>query len=182
MKTLAFISLFFLTILQVNAQKYISKNGHIWFYSHTAMEDIKADNNEVASILDTGTGDIMFNMLIKSFKFEKALMEEHFNENYMQSATIPKATFKGKITNLSAVNFSKNGVYNVTIEGVMTIHGVAQSVTEKGTLEVKDGKITAKSEFNLKPKDYNIAIPDVVKDNIAESMKVNVEILYSPMN
>lgn len=181
MKTLAFISLFFLTVLQVNAQKFISKNGHVWFYSHTAMEDIKADNNEVASILDAGTGDIMFNMLIKSFKFEKALMEEHFNENYMQSATIPKATFKGKITNVSAVNFSKNGVYNVTIEGILTIHGVGKSVAEKGTIEVKDGKIIAKSQFNVKPQDYDIAIPEVVKGKIAESIKVNVEINYSPM-
>lgn len=87
--------------------RYMTKTGYIGFYSHTPVEDIKADNNQVASILDSQTGEMVFNVLIKSFVFEKALMQEHFNENYMESDKYPKASFKGKVSNLEKIDFSK---------------------------------------------------------------------------
>jgi hypothetical protein len=95
--------------MTANAQKFMTKNGYIGFYSHTPVEDIKADNNQVASVLDVSTGEIAFQVLIKSFQFEKALMQEHFNENYLESDKFPRSTFSGKITNISEVNFSKTG-------------------------------------------------------------------------
>src|SRR6187551_947535 len=90
---------------------YMTRSGQISFFSKTSMENIDATNNEVTSMIDTGKGDIVFAVLVKSFHFEKALMEEHFNENYMESNKFPKATFQGKITNLSSINFSKDGSY-----------------------------------------------------------------------
>ena len=167
--------------VNLNAQKFLTKNGHINFYSHTAMEDIKADNNQVASILDIATGEMVFNVLMKSFRFDRALMEEHFNENYVESDKFPQAKFKGKITNLSAVDFKKAGVYNVDIEGDMTIHGTTKPIKANGTLEVKDDHILGKSKFQIKAPDYNIAIPSVVKEKFAESLDVTVDMDYAPM-
>jgi hypothetical protein len=181
MKRLSIILLLLPAFLAVNAQKYITKNGFIGFYSHTAMEDIKADNNQVASILDISTGDIVFQVLVKSFHFDRALMEEHFNENYMESDSIPKASFKGKITNISSVDLRKNGTYNVTVEGNLTIHAVTNKVKIDGTLDVVSGGINANSKFSIVPEDYRIRIPGVVRDKIDKSLAVTVAMKYSPM-
>jgi polyisoprenoid-binding protein YceI len=172
------ITFFFLA---ANAQKYMTRNGYIGFYSHTAVEDIKGDNNQVASILDISTGDIVFQVLVKSFHFDKALMEEHFNENYMESEKFPKSTFKGKITNLSSIDFSKPGKYDVTVEGDLNIHDVTNKVAAKGTIEVITGGINANSKFNIVPEDYKINIPGVVRDNIAKNLEVTVTMKYTPV-
>jgi polyisoprenoid-binding protein YceI len=139
------------------------------------MEKIEAINNQVNSALDVSTGDFVFKVLIKSFEFEKALMQEHFNENYMESGKYPNATFSGKISNYKDINFGKDGSYSATVEGNLTMHGVTKKVTEKGTIEVKGDKIIAKSTFNIKPKDYNISIPGAVVAKIAEYIQVNVD-------
>lgn len=175
--------LFFLlaTGYSVNAQKYMTKNGYIGFYSHTPMEDIKADNNQVAGVIDTGTGEMVFQVLIKSFHFERALMEEHFNENYMESEKYPKATFKGKIANLSTVSFSKIGTYDVTVEGDLTLHNVTNRVSVKGTIEVITGGINANSKFNIVPEDYKIEIPSVVREKINKNLEVTVAMKYTPV-
>jgi polyisoprenoid-binding protein YceI len=167
--------------ISANAQKYMTKNGYIGFYSHTSMEDIKGDNNQVASVLDASTGDMVFQVLIKSFHFDRALMEEHFNENYMESEKFPKASFKGKITNLSSVNFSKEGKYEVTVEGDLTIHNVTNKVSVKGTVEVVKDGINAASKFSIVPEDYSIAIPGVVREKINKSLEVNVALKYLPV-
>ena len=177
-----FLFLFFLNIvLAANAQKYMTKNGYIGFNSHTAMEDIKADNNQVAGILDIATGDIVFQVLIKSFHFDRALMEEHFNENYMESDKYPKSIFKGKVTNLSSVNFSKNGTYEVTVDGDLTIHNVTNKVSIKGTIEVITGGINASSKFNVVPEDYKIEIPGVVREKIDKNLAVTISMKYAPV-
>ncbi|MCX6302565.1 MAG: YceI family protein, partial [Bacteroidia bacterium] len=146
-----------------------------------AMEDIKGDNNQVASVLDISTGDMVFQVLIKSFHFDKALLEEHFNENYMESDKFPKSTFKGKITNLALVDFTKNGKYDVTVEGELNIHNVTNKVTEKGTIEVVSGGINASSSFNIVPEDYKINIPGVVSDKIANNLELTVSMKYAPV-
>jgi len=97
MKRLFLLAFFLNIVFAVNGQKYMTKNGFIGFYSHTPMEDIKADNNQVVGVLDISTGEMVFQALIKSFHFDRALMEEHFNENYMESEKFPKSLFKGKI-------------------------------------------------------------------------------------
>jgi hypothetical protein len=176
------ILLFLLTIgFTVNGQKYMTKNGYIGFFSHTSMEDIKGDNNQVAGILDIATGEVVFQVLIKSFHFDRALMEEHFNENYMESDKFPKSTFKGKITNLSSVNFAKPGTYDVTVEGDLTIRDATNKITTKGTLEVVTGGINSTSKFNISPEDYKINIPGVVRDKINKNLEVAVTMKYAAL-
>ena len=181
MKRSAFILILSFVFLSANAQRYMTKNGFIGFYSHTSMEDIKADNNQVAGVLDISTGEMVFQALIKSFHFDRALMEEHFNENYMESDKFPKAMFKGKITNLAAVSFSKNGTYEVTVEGDLTIHDVTNKISTKGTIEVVTGGINASSKFNIVPEDYKISIPGVVREKINKSLEVTVTMKYAPV-
>lgn len=180
MKRITLLAIGILLVLPLGAQKYMTRNGYIGFFSHTPLEDIKADNNQVASVLDITTGDIVFQVLIKSFDFEKALMEEHFNENYLESEKFPKSTFTGKILNLSDVDFSKNGTYDVTVEGDLTIHGVTNKVSAKGTIEVKSDGIYANSKFNIVPEDYKIEIPGLVRNNIARSLEITVRMKYDP--
>jgi hypothetical protein len=178
------ISLLFLLLtigLTINAQKYMTKNGFIGFFSHTPMEDIKGDNNQVAGVLDISTGDIVFQALIKSFHFDRALMEEHFNENYLESDKYPKSSFKGKISNLTSVNFSKNGTYNVIVDGDLSIHNITNKISVKGTIEVVTGGINANSKFNVVPEDYNINIPGVVREKISKNLEVSVIMKYAPL-
>ncbi len=177
-----FLMLFGISANLLSAERYISKNGHIWFYSKTPLEVIEAHNNQVASVIDPAKNAIAFNVIIKSFKFERALMEEHFNENYMESEKFPKSTFSGQFVGFDPANFKKNGQYNVTIEGNLTIHGVTKKIKQSGTIEVKGNQIIAKSKFNIKPEDYGIAIPALVRDKIAANMQVNVDITYTLSN
>ncbi|MEI8203036.1 MAG: YceI family protein [Bacteroidota bacterium] len=159
----------------VNAQKYITKNGKITFFSDAAAEKIEAVNNQVSTALDIATGDVVFKVLIKSFEFKNALMQEHFNENYLESDKFPNATYKGKITNLKDINFSKNGKYKANVEGDMTIHGITKKENHPGTIEVKDGKVLINSKFTVAIKDYDIKVPKMVLKNIADNIEVTVD-------
>ncbi len=114
------------------------------------MEDIKAVNNEVNSLIDAATGEVHFIVLINSFKFENALMQEHFNENYMESTKFPKAEFKGTAANINAAQLTTAGTYNTTVTGKLTIHGVTHDVSMPGTITVKDGAATAVTKFTIK--------------------------------
>jgi hypothetical protein len=173
--------LFSLSILFVKAQsKFIDKTTEISFHSHTPLEDIDATTSSALSILDQSTGDFSFAVLIKSFTFKKALMQVHFNENYIESETYPKSTFKGKIKNLSEVNFQTDGNYPVTVTGNLTIHGVTKEVTVNGIIKISGGKISATSEFSVVPQDYKIEIPGVVRDKIAKEIKISIKADYVP--
>jgi hypothetical protein len=181
-KTSILLLVLFCTASFVNAQtgKYYTRTAHVDFYSHTPMEDIKADNNQVSAILDITNGEFAFTCLIKSFEFPKALMQEHFNENYMESDKFPKSTFKGKIKDLSKVDFNKDGEYAVTVVGNLTIKDKTNNIEVPGTVIVKDGKITAKSKFKVRPEDYNVNIPALVKEKIAKEIEVNVDAVMEP--
>ena len=168
------VAVILLSVTVSNAQKLYTKNGLIGFFSSTKMEDIKADNNQVLCVLNTQTGELQFSLLNKGFHFAKALMEEHFNENYIESTKFPKSTFKGTVADISKVDFSKDGTYPVKVTGDLTMHGVTKSVAAAGNIIVKGGTATASSEFMVKLADYNIAIPGAVKNNIAESIEINV--------
>lgn len=174
--------LFFLMIagisLSVSAQRYIAKTGHISFYSYTPIEEIEAHNYQSVSILDATTGDLQFSLLIRSFEFKIALMQEHFNINYMESEKFPKASYKGKITNFDKIDFKKDGIYNAESSGELTIHGVTKPVSAKGTIEIKNGIPTLKSKFKVITEDYKIVIPDLVKEKIAKEIEITVEVAY----
>ena len=166
-------------VFTANAQKFMTKTGNITFFSHTPIEDIMAFNNQVATVLDISTGELAFQVNIKSFKFEKALMEEHFNENYMESDKYPRSTFKGKIVNFNSIDFNKPGKYDVTVEGDLNMHDVTNRVTVRGVIEVVSGGINAASKFNLIPEDYKINIPGLVRDNIAKTLEITVTAKYT---
>ena len=165
--------------LSVSAQnRYFTKTGHIDFFSHTSVEDIKAVNDQVTSFLDITSGEMVFSVLCRSFQFPKPLMQEHFNENYMESEKFPKASFTGKISDLKAVDFTKPGKYPVKVAGKLTIHGATKDIEADGELAVGTDKIDGTAVFSVKPEDYDIKIPAVVKANFAESMKINVQMNY----
>lgn len=174
-----FITLFLATGF-ANAQRYVSRTGHVWFYSHTPVEDIEAHNNQVAAILDISSGSLQFSLLVKSFEFKTALMQEHFNENYMESDKLPKADFTGKITNLADIDFASNGSYPAEVTGDITIHGVTRNITTSGTVVVSQEKINATSRFVVKPQDFDIEIPNVVEDKIASEIEIHVDIDLTP--
>jgi hypothetical protein len=166
----------------VNAQKYATKTGVIRFYSEAPAENIEAFNRQVNSALDASNGDFVFRVLMKGFQFEKALMQEHFNENYVESHKFPNATFIGKVSNLSSIDLSKNGTYETEVKGNLTIKGVTKEITEKGVFEVKDGVINGKSTFIVKLADYDIKIPKAVVKNISETIEINVDISLTLLN
>ncbi|MBC7650408.1 MAG: YceI family protein [Deinococcales bacterium] len=177
MKQLLFTFLFVCCITVVFAQKiYQTKSGKISFYSAALLENIEAINNQVDSKL-SNNGQLVFMVAIKGFRFENATMQEHFNENYMDSDKYPKAVFQGKISNLGDVNFDKNGSYITTITGVLNMHGVKQPVTALGTIEVKAGKVAAKSSFKVKLADYNIK-GNLIGDKIAKELTITVDCKY----
>lgn len=166
----------------VNAQgKYMTREGKITFFSDAALEKIQGINNKVSSALDAATGKMEFALLVKSFQFEKALLEEHFNENYMESDKFPKSAFAGQIVDIAKVNFTKDGSYPVVVRGKLNIHGVTKDVEAKGTINIKGAVITAISTFNVAVADYNIAIPSLVSDKVAKIIKIDVNCVYYPM-
>lgn len=170
--------LLIITCYATQAQQYFTKNGRLSFFSKALLEDIRADNNQVISVLNTTTGELQFSLLNNAFHFDKALMEEHFNDDYMESAKYPKSTFKGSIANIGAIDPAKDGKYSVTVSGDLQVHGVTRSVSTPATLTVKDGKLSASAVFNIKPADHNIKIPAAVRNNIAESLQVTVYCSY----
>jgi polyisoprenoid-binding protein YceI len=118
---------------------------------------------------------------VKAFQFEKALMQEHFNENYMESSKYPKATFKGDILNFKEFNFSKDGTYPAKVKGTMTIHGVSKPMETTAQFTVKKGAISGASEFKILVADYGIKIPSLVKDKIAKEVKIDIKADYQPL-
>ena len=177
MKKLTLIlAIILFTTTFANAQKFMTKSGTIKFSSETPMEKIEASNRQVNSALDFSTGSFVFKVLIAGFEFKKALMQEHFNENYMESEKFPNATFIGKIANIKDVNLAKDGMYKVVAEGDLSMHGLTNKVRVNGTLEVKGGKILGKAAFEVAPKEYNITIPKAVIKNISEAIQVDVTI------
>lgn len=157
------------------AQRWMTRTGKVSFFSSTPIENIEAVNNEVAGAINTATGETGFIVPVKSFKFDKALMQEHFNESYMESDQYPKAVYQGKIADFSKVNFNKDGSYNVTTKGQLTIHGITKSVSIPGTIIVKNGTVSIYSKFNVAPADYGIKVPSVTASKIASSIAVTVD-------
>ncbi len=176
------LALAFMPLAAVAQERYGTRNGNISFFSETPVENIEAHNKKVSSVWDASTGAIQFAALIKAFEFEKALMQEHFNENYMESNTHPKAEFKGKVEGITADQLKTPGSYDVTVAGDLTIHGVTKQVSHPGKITVNpDGTVEATSEFIVKPEDHDITIPGVVRKNIAEEITVKVDMDYEKM-
>lgn len=164
--------------LQLSAQKYFTKTGTIKFSSQTTLEDIKAENRKVVSVLNAATGAIEFSLLMKGFDFPNDIMEQHFNESYAESDKFPKATFKGVVADIASVNFTKDGSYKVNYSGKLTIKDVTKDISGTAMFVVKGGKVTSTSELKVKPKDYNIKIPSTAAAKIAEEISVSLLMDY----
>jgi polyisoprenoid-binding protein YceI len=173
------IAVLLLSHIACGQNKYMTKEGLIRFYSHTIIEDITAVNEKVAAMIDSEKGAVAIIVPMTEFQFEKKLMQEHFNENYVESHKYPKATFSGKIENNSQVNYQLPGTYQVRVTGEMTIHGVSRKVSTEGTIEIRQDGLRAKTMFLLNPEDYGIRIPRVVRKNIAEKMEITAELSCS---
>jgi hypothetical protein len=175
-KIITLIVVFFVVQLGFT-QKMITRSGEIKFEaSMPSFEEVAAKNNAVSAILNPSNGEIAVLALIKAFKFKAQLMEEHFNENYMESSKFPKATFKGKIVNLDVSKLSIKKT-DFDLEGELTIHGVTKKVKTKITLTLIAEKINALSNLVVKAKDYNIAIPSLVKSKIAEDIDISIKLV-----
>ncbi len=175
MKKILLIATTLLVTIACIAQEkiYSTKSGKITFFSSTPLEKIEGINSQVTAKMSDKSGQLAFVLLVKGFKFDNALMQEHFNENYMESSKFPKADFKGTIANITAINFAKDGDYSVKVEGNLTIHGVTKKTTTTGNIEVKSGKVTAKSVFKIKIKDFGIT-GKYIGDKIANEVEATV--------
>jgi len=166
--------------LAVAQSKFFTRNGTISFFSKTPMENIEAVNNQSSSVFDTEKGEIAVSAQMKGFEFEKALMQEHFNENYVESEKYPTATFKGSIKNYNKSAFKVNEENLVDIEGDLTLHGVTKHISTTAKITWSEGKIAASSEFSVAVADFNIKVPSAVIGNIADSILVKAVFNLEP--
>lgn len=159
-------------------QLYVTQAGETSFFSETPVENIVAVNKTVGAIINTSTNEIAVSMKMTAFEFPNKLMQEHFNENYMESEKYPMGTFKGKI--VEPIDYTKNGIYDVTARGQLTIHGVTIPRDLKGKLTVENQKISLISNFEVKLVDHKIDIPKIVFAKIAEVISVKINYAFSP--
>lgn len=178
-KTFLVAALLLSTTFLFAQKKYFTRNGRISFEASTSLEDVEAINNAAASVFEVATGQIEFAVLIKGFEFKKALMQEHFNENYMESDKYPKTVFKGKILDIDKVNFEKDGSYLVTVKGILDMHGTKKEMEASGTLKVSGETVYANAGFTLAVADYNIVIPSLVKDKISKTVSIKLDCIYN---
>lgn len=175
------LTVLFITIMTSNLlgqNKYLDKEGYISFFSKAPVEDIEAYNNQVFSLIDIESGELNVQLLVKSFLFEKSLMREHFNENYLESDKFPKAIFKGKIDNLKAMLDGSES--EVVINGTLNIRNIENSITVYSRIQKLDDEIILKGEFTVLVADFDIKIPMAVINNIAKEIKVQFLFQHKP--
>ena len=188
MNQIKFLSFTFLLIAltasDASAQKFFSKDGKVSFNATSANspEKIEGTTNKGVFVLDAATGALEMAVLLKGFHFERALMEEHFNENYVESHKYPKANFQGTVTDFKTVNLQKDGAYPVHIDGSLTLHGETHKISTTGTLTVLGGIVSgAKTSIAVNLTDYKIDIPSVVRDKVAQQAKIDVNLSLAKM-
>ena len=182
MNKLYFIVIFCLVSIGLSAQnRYFTKDAKINFNSSTPIEDIIAESNQATTFIDLDKNELVFSVLTTSFKFRRALMEEHFNENYMESAKnkdFSKAKFSGKIT--SPIDWKSEKPVIVEVKGDLSMHGVTKQITLKANITPGKTKILANAEFKVTPEEFSINIPSAVRDKIAKEVTIKVDAIYAP--
>ena len=165
------------------SQKYFTKNGKVNFdaTAPSSPEKIEGINRSVTCVVDAKTGNMQFAVLMKGFEFERALMEEHFNENYVESDKFPKAEFKGAIEGNEKVNYAREGTYTVKVKGKLTMHGESKDVETDGKLILQGGKINATAEFIVPLSDFKVSIPGLVADKVSKTAKITVACALEPL-
>ena len=181
-KPMVFLFPLVLLFTSVTAQdKYYTKSGKIHFVSQGVIETIEAQHKSVTCVLDTKTGNIQFSVLLKGFEFRKALMQEHFNEDYVESDKYPRSEFRGQITNNGDINYSKDGEYDAKVKGMLSLHGETREIEASGKIIIKNGKVQADAEFNIQMSDYKISIPSLVKQNMSNTIKISTDCTLEPL-
>ncbi len=160
------------------AQIYIAKTCEISFFSASPLENIQATNKAAKPLLNIATNDVQIKIPNTGFVFEKPLMQEHFNENYMETEKFPNTIFKGKIN--EKVDWTKDGEYKVTVTGTLSMHGVDKPITTDGLVTIKGGEITIATKFKIHIADYNIKVPSLYIQNIAEDVDVKLNAVMMP--
>jgi hypothetical protein len=173
MRTLLFI---LISVQCTLAQKYKLDKSLVSFFSSAPIEDIRAGNTKSNSIFNLANGEIVISIPINQFQFDKALMQQHFNEKYMESGKYPRATFQGKISGIEKVQYQQE----VLAIGIMNIHGVNQAIEIPGQLTLNKDQIDMKAVFKVILDDYKIKIPAIMWKNIAEEIEVTVNFIYKP--
>lgn len=166
------------SISLANAQKYKSDFSIVSFFSDATVEDIKAENSKAVSLFNSATGDIAFSISISDFEFEKSLMQEHFNEKYMESDKYPKASFQGV---LGGFDLASEGEQKVTATGKLTIHGVTKEVSIPGVFISKKNQLETSATFMIQLADYKVKIPQLMWQNIAEAVEVTIRFRYKAL-
>lgn len=175
MKNLLAIMSFFLAANFVSAQKYLTKTGKVHFEASVPLfENVDATNSTTVTVLNADSGDLATIVVAKNFKFKVALMEEHFNENYAETAKYPKSTFTGKLANFKKEDLSATPK-NYTISGTLNFHGVNQKVTSVASVYLQGGKIIMSGKFVTKPADFKVTIPKLVSKKVAENVNVSYQ-------
>ena len=174
--TLIFILLHCVGFSQVE-NEVIARQGQVSFFSYTSVENIEATNNQALSIIKLSEGDIAATMLLRAFTFKKALMEEHFNESYVESDIYPKAQFEGKIIDFEP---SASGIQTKIVKGDFSFHGIKKQIEFKTKIENTGGAYVLTGDFEVGIKDYNIKVPPLLAGNIAKVIKVTFRFEYQP--
>ena len=177
-KILLSLSAFLFCILTYAQDMFSVSKGLVTFYSHAPIEDITAENKQPGSMINMVTRDIAVIIPIRNFKFAKELMQEHFNEKYLESEKYPMASFKGVIAD--DVDLTKDGEFQTSAKGVISIHGVEKEMTLTGTLKRSGNSISLVSDFKIAIKDFKITVPKLLFENIAEVIDVHVALDYKP--
>lgn len=176
-KNISLILILIIYCFSCQAQQLLTcQDAHISFFSSTPLEDIEGVSTTGASAINSSSGEILFKVKNTSFQFKKKLMQEHFNENYMESEKYPLSEFKGKID--EPAKLAENGTHYLNVSGVLHIHGVAKNYHTKAKIVVSNGSVTATCSFDVRTADHKIKIPSIVVKNIAEVMKINVSANY----
>lgn len=179
LRSLLILFVWLATITAAKAQqRFFAEKSSVTFFSDGVIEDISATNTKVTSIYDITKGDIAYLISVKDFQFVNKLMQVHFNEKYMESEKYPKSSFQGRVTGFDA---SKEGPQEVKAIGKITIHGVTRDVEIPGTAEMKGNQVFVKAKFPVKLLDYNIKVPQIVWQNIAQTVEVTVDFSYRPL-
>ncbi len=179
-KIITVLICFFLIASYSSGQVYMTRTGFAGFYSKTSLEDIKANNQQLFAAINAEKKELAFMVLMKGFEFKKELMQTHFNENYVESDKHPKASFTGNYTGDTDV---KNGaVTNIKVNGSLSLHGVTKQIEIPATLQLLNGTLIGYAMFNVTPEDYNITIPQLVRNKIAKQMQVEIKVNCNPKN
>jgi hypothetical protein len=177
MKKIILLLIFLSGAAVSKAQLYSCKEGNVSFFSEAPLENIDAVNKNINSFLNLATDEVIFLVPIRGFDFDKDLMEEHFNEKYMESDKYPNATFRGKINEKGQA--AKPGIHNVTVTGKLTMHGVEKEITVPGNIITAEDTIKVRCLFNIALKDYKITVPKLVFQNIGETVAVKINSAYT---